>query len=108
MARRIVILDSAKEEFKDIKSYVKKQFGDDVWNVVSQEYKQAIARIKTFPELGGHVDELRALGIENVKTVLVRQTRVLYEFDDDWVVIHMFIHTRRDFRSHLFKRFFNQ
>jgi toxin ParE1/3/4 len=106
--RRIVILDSAKVEFKDFKKHVKKEFGDDVWNAVYAEYKNSFNLIKNNPEIGSQIDELKELGIANVKYALVRQTRVVYEFDESLVLIHMLIHTRRDFRTHLFKRLFNQ
>lgn len=108
VSRRIVILDSAKEEFKDIKKYVKRDFGDSIWNIVNAEYKDAFKSIKESPKIGSYVDELRELGIANVKYVLVRQTRVVYEFDDHLIVIHMFIGTRRDFRAHLLKRLLGQ
>lgn len=108
MPRRIVILDSAKVEFRDIKKHVKKEFGDTVWNAVNAEYKNSFTLIKNNPEIGSHIDELKELGIANVRYALVRQTRVAYEFDESSVLIHMLIHTRRDFRTHLFKRLFNQ
>lgn len=108
MSRRIVILDSAKEEFKDIKKYVKREFGDSVWNTVNAEYKDAFKLIKENPQIGSHIDELKELGITNVKYALVRQTRIVYEFDENLIIVHMFIGTRRDFRAHLLKRLFNQ
>ncbi len=108
MSRRIVILDSAKEELKDSKKYVKKEFGDSVWNAVNAEYKDASRLIKNNPEIGNHIDELKELGITNIKYILIRRTRVVYEFDESLALVHMFIHTKRDFRAHLFKRFFNQ
>lgn len=40
--RNIVILDSAKEELKDIKQYVRAKFSDSVWNTINAEYKAAI------------------------------------------------------------------
>jgi len=108
VSRRIVILGSAKEEFKDLKKYVQRDFGDSVWKTVNAEYKDAFKRIKENPKIGSYVDELKELGIANVKYVLVRQTRVVYEFDDSLIIIHMFIGTRRDFRTHLLKRMFSQ
>lgn len=108
MPRRIVILDSAKEEFKDIKKYVKRDFGDPVWNAVNAEYKHAFKLIQENPEIGSYVDELKELGITNIKYALVRQTRIVYEFDDNLIIVHMFIGTRRDFRTHLLKRLFSQ
>lgn len=104
MTRRIVTLDGAKEDFKDIKQYVKKAFGEAVWNEVNAEYKASLGRTKADPQLGSHVDELKALGLTNVRYALVRQTKIIYEMDESLIVIHMFIGTRRDFRAHLLKR----
>jgi len=106
--RRVVILDSAKVEFKDIQKHVKTEFGGPVWNAVNAEYKNSFKLIKNNPEIGSYIEELKELGIANVRYTLVRQTRVVYEFDESLVLIHMLIHTRRDFRTHLFKRLFNQ
>lgn len=108
VASKTIILDSAKEEFKEIKRYVKKEFGDSVWSIVNAEYKEAIQRIKNNPQISSTIDELKDLGITNVRYTFVRQTRIVYEFDDDLVFFHMFIHTKRDFRAHLFKRLISQ
>jgi toxin ParE1/3/4 len=108
MASTIVILDSAKEEFKEIKKYVKAEFGDSVWNDVNAEYKKAIQRIKKSPLAGSGLDELIDIGITNIKFVLVRQTKIVYEFDETQVLIHMLINTKRDFRTHLMKRLIRQ
>ena len=107
MSRRLVILDSAKEEFKDIKNYCKRDFGDALWNTVHGEYRKPFKRIQKNPAIGSPIDALKEIGITNVKYVLVRQTRIVYEFDDRVIVIHMLIGTRRDFRSHLLKRLFS-
>lgn len=107
MTRKINILDSAKEEFKDIKKYVKSDFGGVVWNEVNSEYKNALKLIKNNPDIGSYIAELKDIGILNVRCKLVRQTKIVYEFDDDSVVIHMFISTKKDFRVHLLKRLFN-
>ena len=32
MSHKVIILDVAKPDFRDIKSYVKQNFGDIVWN----------------------------------------------------------------------------
>jgi plasmid stabilization system protein ParE len=108
VSRRIVILDGAKEEFRDVRKYVNRKFGDSVWNTVNAEYKDAFKLIKENPQIGSCVDELKEIGITNVKYALVRQTRVVYEFDDNLIIVHIFIGTRRDFRAHLLKRLFSQ
>jgi plasmid stabilization system protein ParE len=104
MTRKAVILDSAKADFRDIKKRVKKQFGDLVWIDINQEFKETINRIATNPLLGTQIEELGAFGYENFRKTLVRQTRIMYEFDNDLLIVHMFIHTKRDFGTHLEKR----
>jgi len=104
VSRRIVILDSAQGEFRDIQKHVQRAFGTSVWREVLAEYKASLERIQHNPEAGSPIDELKEVGIANVRFRLVRQTRVVYAFDDSRVIVHMFIHTRRDFRTHLLKR----
>ena len=104
MPRKAVILDSAKAEFRDIQQYVRQEFGAPVWNTVNAEYKKALQTIQRHPEMGHGIAELQELGITHIRYALVRQTRMVYEFDDRLVIIHMFISPRRDFRRHLFAR----
>lgn len=104
MTRNAVILDGAKADFREIKKYVKKQFGDLVWAEVNQEFKATIKHISANPLLGTRLEELAGLGYDHFRKTLVRQTRVVYEFDSQQLIVHMFIHTKRDFKTHLEKR----
>lgn len=71
---------------------------------VNQEFKNTLRDIGEHPESGTPLEELRALGLAHFRQRLVRQTGVIYEFDDQTVVVHLFIHTRRHFRTHLQER----
>ncbi|MES2757364.1 MAG: type II toxin-antitoxin system RelE/ParE family toxin [Pseudomonadota bacterium] len=106
MTRRVIILNVAKLDFREIKAYVKSQFGDAVWNDVNEEFKTVVNSIALNPEAGKEVEELKELGQGNFRTRLVRQTRIVYEYDDREVLVHMFIHTKRDYRAHLMRRLF--
>ena len=107
MTRKVFILNVAKSDFREIRTHVKSQFGDAVWNDVNEEFKTTINNIESNPEAGKEVEELKELGQENFRTRLVRHTRIVYEYDDKEVLVHMFIHTNRDFRAHLMRRLFN-
>lgn len=107
MTRQVIILNVAKPDFREIKTYVKAQFGNAVWNDVNEELKNVIHSIAMNPEAGKEIEELRELGQENFRTRLVRQTRIVYEYNDKEVLIHMLIHTKRDYRAHLMQRLFN-
>ena len=104
MTRNAVILSGAKADFREIKSYVRRAFGDSVWAEVNQEFKDTIRHIATNPLLGTNIEELGFLGFGNFRKTLVRQTRVVYEFNNDQIIVHMFIHTKRDFKTHLENR----
>ena len=107
MSRKVLILNVAKPDFREIKTHVKSQFGEAVWKDVNEEFKTTVNNIGLNPEDGKEIEELKELGQENFKQRLVRQTRIVYEYDDKEVLVHMFIHTKRDFRTHLMKRLFN-
>ena len=104
MTRTAVILEGAKADFREIRKNVKKQFGDLVWAEVNQEFKNTIKHITTHLQFGAPIEELGLVGYGNYRKTIVRQTRVIYEFDSQLVIIHMFIHTKRDFKTQLEKR----
>ena len=104
MNRTAVILDGAKTDFREIKRHVKKRFGDLVWSEVNQELKEALRQVTKNPLLGTLIDELAGLGFDHFRKILVRQTHVVYEFESQQLIVHMFLHTRRDFRTHLVNR----
>lgn len=104
MAHKVLVLESAKADFREIRKYVTKHFGDWVWAEVNQEFKDAIKHLAANPLLGTPVEELSDFGYQHVRQTLVRQTRLVYEFDNKQVIVHLFIHTKRDFRTHLEQR----
>lgn len=104
MTRKVVILDVAKPDFLDIRHQVRTKFGEAIWQEVNQEFKETLLHIGLHPEAGSPFEELAALGLVSFRQRLVRQTRLIYEFNETTVIVHMFIHTRRDFRTHLEKR----
>ena len=104
MTRTAVILDGAKTDFREIKKHVKKQFGDIVWAEVNQEFKATVKHLTNNPMLGTTIDELAGLGFDHFRKTLVRQTRIVYEFDSQRLIVHMFVHTKKDFRTHLVNR----
>jgi toxin ParE1/3/4 len=108
VSQKFFVLESAKDEFKDFKKYVQRDFGNLIWNEANAEYKAAFKIIKNSPHAGISIEELKDIGVTNVKYSLVKQTRIVYEFDSEVILIHMFINTKRDFITHLMKRLFCQ
>lgn len=107
MSRKVIVLDVAKPDFREIRSYVQDDFGDAVWSDLNQAFKDMFKKIAAHPENGKHIEELREVGVQNFRYRMVRQTKIVYEFNASEVLVHIFIQTRRDFRTHLMKRLFN-
>lgn len=106
MSHNVVVLDVAQPDFRQVKSYVKKNFGDIVWQQTNQQIKDKLTTIGLNPQAGRLIDELVSLGIDNFKFRLVGQTKIVYEILDTEVLVHMFIHSKQDFKTHLMKRLF--
>lgn len=106
MSRRLVVLNLARHDFREIKAYIRSQFGEAVWAEINVEFKHTVSHIGLHPAAGSEIAELREMGLDNFRTRLVRQTRIVYEFDDKEVVVHMFLPTKRDFRAQLLQRLF--
>ena len=87
MSRKVIILDVAKPDYREIKSYVKDQFGETVWNEANQEFKTTISNIGSNPEAGKVIEELNDLGEGNFRLRLVRQSRIVYEYDDKFLYV---------------------
>jgi plasmid stabilization system protein ParE len=89
MSRKVFALDVAKPDFREIKDYVKNQFGLAVWNEVNREFKTTIADIALNPEAGKIIEELREFGEGTFRLRFVRQTRIIYEYNDKLALIHL-------------------
>ena len=104
MARKAVVLDGAKADYKAIKGYVKGKFGEEVWMAANKEFKSATKHVAAHPESGVQLEELSQFGFSCFRKTLVRQTWIVYEYDNDFLIFYMFIHMKRDFRAHLMHR----
>lgn len=105
MALSVFILNSAKDDYREIKKYVIDKFGEKVWNDSEQHYKEVLRDIGEFPYAGFVPEEAVKLGL-GVRERLVGQTRVIYEVGVEVVYVHMFVSTRRDFMTMLTDRIF--
>ncbi|NMW20072.1 MAG: type II toxin-antitoxin system RelE/ParE family toxin [Chlorobiaceae bacterium] len=104
MARSVFILDSAKDDYREIRKYVKHKFGEKVWQDSDQKYKEMLKNIGEFPFAGLIPDEAIQLGLQGIRERLVGQTRVIYEVASQSLYVHMFVSTRRDFTTMLTNR----
>lgn len=104
MALPVNILDSAKHDLVAIRKKVTEKFGYDVWKNISLKYKEAFKNIGEFPLLGSIPDEIEALGMTNIRQVLLNQTRIVYQIANTALYIHMCVDTKQNFQQLLYDR----
>jgi toxin ParE1/3/4 len=101
---KLLILDEAQEDTKDLRRYILKSFGAETWKQTSAELTATFNNIKQFPQSGYVPAELADFGGLNFREALSGQNRVIYEVRDDTIYIHVVTDTRRDLRTLLQKR----
>ena len=52
MTRPVFVLSAAKEDYREIRAYVRKNFGNTVWQEVDAEYKKILSQLGEMPEAG--------------------------------------------------------
>jgi toxin ParE1/3/4 len=65
---------------------------------------KATEALKTSPDRGSHVDELRALGISEYRQIFFKPYRLIYRVHSKRVIIYMIADGRRDMESLLARR----
>ena len=101
---KVVILDSAEQDLKDLRSYIVKNFSQATWLKTYTELKESIRNLATFPLLGTVPPELESLNLNQYRQIVSGLNRVIYEPREDAVYIYMIVDTRRDLQTLLMQR----
>lgn len=101
---KIVILESAEHDLKELKNYIVKNFSVETWQNTYDKIKTAIRNLKTFPHAGSIPEEFEKLNLSQYRQVLSGMNRIIYEVRLDTVYIHIITDARRDLKSLLTRR----
>jgi len=104
---KLVFLESAEADLKDLRRYIVKKFGRDVWLTSFGKIKDSAALIQDHPQAGRIPPELESLNIAQYRQVLTGLKRIIYEQRGDTVYIHIVCDARRDLQGILMKRIVN-
>ena len=104
MSYKVQVLAYAKDDYREIRGYVKRKFGDQVWTTVEADFKKMLRQIADMPLAGSIPEEIAAIGLVHYRQRLVGQTRVIYQIKDAEIFVHMFVDTNRDFPTVLYDR----
>ena len=104
MKYEVVILKSAEQDLRDLRTYLLKNSGADTWQGSLNKTKAAVENLKTFPFSGVTPDALEQINLTQYRQVLAGQNRIIYELRQRIVYIHIVADTRRDMQSVLMRR----
>lgn len=104
MSYKVHVLAFAKDDYREIRAYVKRKFGDQVWTTVERDFKKMFQQIAEMPLVGIVPEEIEAIGLVHYRQRLVGQTRVIYQIKEEEIFVHMLVDTNRDFSTILYDR----
>lgn len=104
MTLKVVLLESAESDLKDLRSYVIKNFGKENWKASYNKIKESIRVIQSYPDSGRIPDELVSLQLVQYRQVISGMNRIIYEVRGDVAFIHIICDSRKEVRSLLMKR----
>lgn len=104
MGFRVVILDSAEQDLKELRAYVLKNFSMETWITAYAEIKEAIHNLENFPQAGSIPEEIEKLNLTQYRQILSGMNRVIYEVRQDVIYVHIVVDARRDMNSLLTRR----
>jgi len=104
MSFKIIILESAEHDLKELRRYIVKDFSQETWQKTFDRIKEAIRNLKTFPYAGSIPEEFEKINLSQYRQVLSGMNRIIYEVRQDSVYIHLIADTRRDLKALLTRR----
>jgi toxin ParE1/3/4 len=104
MSLKVVILESAEHDLKELRSYIVKNFSLKTWQNTYDKIKEVIRNLKTFPYTGSIPEELEKLNLSQYRQVISGMNRIIYEVRQDTLYIHIIVDGRRDLTSLLTRR----
>ncbi|WP_374518888.1 type II toxin-antitoxin system RelE/ParE family toxin [Undibacterium squillarum] len=104
MVFRVVILESAEQDLKELRGYIVKNFSVDTWRTSYAQIKEVIRNLKEFPQAGSIPEEIEKLNLTQYRQVLSGLNRIIYEVRQDVIYIHIVADTRRDMTTLLNRR----
>jgi toxin ParE1/3/4 len=101
---KVVVLDSAEQDLRDLRSYVVRNFSHATWLKTYGKLKESVRNLATFPLLGAVPPELETLNLNQYRQIVSGMNRIIYEPRADAVYIYMIVDTRRDLETLLMQR----
>ena len=104
MAVEVSLTDDALDDLQDIADYLSTTESVDVASRVVGKIEEAYVKLAEFPDRGAIPHELLDIGMRDFRQVFFKPYRIIYEVEQDRVVVYVIADGRRDMRSLLRRR----
>lgn len=104
MSLKIVILQSAETDLKELCIYLTERFSVQTWQSTLASLKAAIRHLATLPYAGSIPDEIEKLNFGQYRQVLSGMNRIIYEVRGQTIYIHIIADSRKSLPALLMKR----
>jgi toxin ParE1/3/4 len=106
MTYEVSLTKDAERDLEDIYFYIAEHDSPASADHVLDRLIRATDALKTTPDRGSYVDELRSLGISEYRQVFFKPYRLIYRVHAKRVVVYVIADGRRDMGSLLTRRLF--
>ena len=96
MKKRIVWHPEAKEDLRKILIYCRDEFGSETAKNVRERILNAVANLSVYPQLGFKEESLANTTTLTYRSIIVRQTKVVYSVHETHIYIYLLWNTWRD------------
>ena len=107
MSLKVVILQSAQTDLKELRTYPIKQFSSQTWQSTYADLKTAILGLADLPYSGSIPEEVEKLNLGQYRQIISGMNRVIYEVREKNVFVHIIVDSRKSLPSLLMKRLLN-
>jgi plasmid stabilization system protein ParE len=107
MSLRVVILQSAQTDLKELRTYLLRQFSSQTWQSTYIDLKVAILGLADLPLSGSIPEEIEKLNLGQYRQIVCGMNRVIYEVREKSVFVHIIVDTRKSLPALLMKRLLN-
>ncbi|NUU36790.1 type II toxin-antitoxin system RelE/ParE family toxin [Pseudomonas sp. C2B4] len=104
MSFKVVILQSAETDLKELRTYLIKQFSNQTWQTTYASLKTAVRHLGAQPYSGSIPEEIEKLNLSQYRQVISGMNRVIYEIREQAVFVHIIADTRKSLPTLLMKR----
>lgn len=104
MSFKVVILQSAQHDLKELRNYLVRHFSHSTWMLTSDKLKVALKALEASPLSGAVPAEIEMLNLGPFREIVCGMNRIIYETRQDVVFVHVIADTRRNMVDILTKR----